>query len=174
MKLLPEDEGLKRDVQELRDCLQPPDAEEWKRRGGDCFSRGDAHGACEAYKRAVEAADCSPRTRLLCLSNRAACFIKLSNFAAAVSDCTVALESLDTTTTTSSSPSLYRKLLARRAAAYAHLKEYAAAQRDYQRVIAMMEGEGGDVGVERGDDVDVALIESLKRDMAVVSQLSAA
>ncbi|CAB9508571.1 unc-45 homolog B [Seminavis robusta] len=94
-------------------------AEEWKKKGNEAFSKSSVDEAIKAYSQGLVQVDrmipapVSLKTALL--SNRAACYLKVMNLDPCVEDCTTAIDLLQSTS--SEEPKLRSKLLFRRAKA---------------------------------------------------------
>jgi tetratricopeptide (TPR) repeat protein len=54
LRLDPENKGIEKDLEAVRDCINPPTQAEWKTRGDGRYREGDIEGAVEAYTRAAE------------------------------------------------------------------------------------------------------------------------
>jgi len=80
--------------QDLKDS-----AEEWKRKGNDCFQRSDVEGAIQAYSQGLVQIDRAVATphllKAALLSNRAMCYLKAVKLTECQEDCTTALSLLD-------------------------------------------------------------------------------
>ncbi len=63
-----------------------------KAEGNDAYKKGEFKAAQAKYTEALTVADLSGADRATLLSNRAQCFVKMGEHAAAVEDCTAALE----------------------------------------------------------------------------------
>jgi hypothetical protein len=101
-------------------------ADELKAAGNAAFSKKDYEAACTKYTEAI-AASKDGALRVSCLSNRAACHLKLSNFQKSVDDCTEVLKS---------EPS-HTKALYRRAQAYEGLDDLTSAFKDVRRLLSL-------------------------------------
>ncbi len=119
-----EDEDEEDDFLQESRLLQQATVE--KERGNDYFRAGNYDSAIERYTRGIE---CDPNNAVL-PANRAMALMKKSQFAAAETDCNLAIE-LDPT---------YIKAFQRRATCRAKLKNYAGAKDDYERVLELEPG----------------------------------
>lgn len=158
-KLAPGNEGIARDLEEVRHCAAPLDANGLRARGDARYRAGDVAGAMEAYGAVLALGRCTGRERAAALANRAACHLSRSDHGAAHDDCEEGLDALlaPLGAGTDGEPTwragnacsaadvaaggdegwdeecvaLLAKLLHRRGAAAAHLRRYAAAADDY-------------------------------------------
>ena len=97
--------------------------------GNRAFRSGDAHEAKTEYSAALAAASSSvdesdASERASVLANRAACCLRLREWAAVINDCTAALSLSD------AKPETRIKALYRRATAFIEVGEVASAKRD--------------------------------------------
>lgn len=109
-------------------------AEEFKTKGNDSFGKGSYDEAISSYSSGIVACDRmaeSPSVKATLLSNRAACYLKLSKHELCKNDCTVALKS------SSIDEKLRSKLLYRRAKALAALQDIQEAAKDCMAVLQM-------------------------------------
>jgi tetratricopeptide (TPR) repeat protein len=95
-----------------------------KERGNDCFERGDFETALLHYGEALKLHSTDAAATAVFLSNRSLCHLKLHNYADAIVDASVAIQLR---------PSI--KPLARRATAYAELRQWSLAVADYKRAL---------------------------------------
>lgn len=95
-----------------------------KERGNDCFERGDFETALLHYGEALKLHSTDAPATAVFLSNRSLCHLKLQNYADAIIDASVAIQLR---------PSI--KPLARRATAFAELRQWSLAVIDYKSAL---------------------------------------
>jgi hypothetical protein len=148
---------------------------EWKEKGNEAFKGGDFVSAKEAYTKAIAHNNEKDEQLATLLCNRAACHLKEGNNAAAIEDCTAALEITPAQT----------KALFRRASAYEAQQQYRESLKDLSALLHLDSKNASAVSLMR--KVKEALQQNLsdssevknildtiqKQDSKVVSGLSA-
>ena len=153
-----EDAALQRNLEEVKASMGQMDYTALRQRADARFKAGDHIGAAEAYGMLLSLAGLAPTERTAALSNRSACWLVAGEFQAGVNDCNegivgllegqgvTGLEDLHAWVELQADQSSeaggesawvedpkwksLQRLLARRGAAYSHLRLYAAAADD--------------------------------------------
>ncbi|GAQ79931.1 hypothetical protein KFL_000420030 [Klebsormidium nitens] len=174
LRLDPGNRGIERDLEALRDCVNPPTQSEWKARGDVRYREGEIEGAAEAYTRAVDCEGQDAAVTRACVSNRSACYLQLERFAEAEADCSRALALLgyspvadvtpptDVPTANVADSQACLKLLSRRGMVFGHQKKYDDAMRD----LAAAAGIAAQIG-------RLETVEDLNRDIELLRELQA-
>lgn len=130
-----------------------------KGKGDDFYRGGDFRAAINAYTAALDA---DPENRAPCLSNRAACHLRLGNAEECVADCGNALEILKSLPESGTSQA---KALARRALAYREMGHYQLSLEDFQATQGFAPGDPVLVA-EVAKAGSLAKLESAKKEAA--------
>lgn len=101
------------------------EAERLKEAGNECFRRKAYQEATEFYQRALDAAPIDSLNRAIYYGNKAACFMRQSQFQEALESCNEALKINEE----------YLKVLMRRCSAFEHLDQLEDAIMDAERVL---------------------------------------
>lgn len=108
----------------------------WKEKGDKLYRVRNYQQAADAYSESIKRDGCF----LSCVSNRAACWLRLHQFKRAVEDCDLALTMLANTPASETTQERYRfmltKLHTRRGAAYAWDGQFSRALEDYRMATA--------------------------------------
>ncbi|KAK9805260.1 hypothetical protein WJX72_009420 [[Myrmecia] bisecta] len=114
-------------------------AEESKQEGNQLYGAGEYEDAVDKYTDALEAAPERAKQRAVYFANRAACHLKLRQFAQAARDCSAAID-LDPT---------YLKAWLRRCTAYGELDDLDRALADASKIVELDPGNAGAVATVR-------------------------
>eukprot|EP00301_Raphidiophrys_heterophryoidea_P006397 c12582_g3_i1.p1 GENE.c12582_g3_i1~~c12582_g3_i1.p1 ORF type:complete len:242 (+),score=76.39 c12582_g3_i1:394-1119(+) len=112
------------------DVVTEAEAAELKQQGNDLFKTQQFETAIAAYSQALDKSTVTS-LKSQCFGNRAACFMALERYEAAVADCTAALDLDDK----------YIKVLYRRCDAYERLDRLAEALADAKKIVELDPGE---------------------------------
>lgn len=149
--------GKHGDVRDLAVDISESDPIWLKGKGDDLYRGGDFLGAANAYTAALDA---GPENPAPCLSNRAACHLRLGNAAECAADCGAALEILQSVP--ESGPS-QAKALARRALAYRELGHYRLSLEDCRAALAFSPGDPA-LTTEAARSEPLAISETAKKE----------
>mmetsp|Transcript_16576 Transcript_16576/g.33040 ORF Transcript_16576/g.33040 Transcript_16576/m.33040 type:complete len:621 (-) Transcript_16576:51-1913(-) len=131
-----------------KDALDVSDTDpQWlKGRGDDMFRGGDYRGAINAYSSAFEADSSS----VVCVSNRASCYLKLNEPARALSDLNEAMEvsSREDVDIKGGKSAFWMKVLVKRGMANCQLSLFHESKSDYEKAIKLA-GDAGSDGLRR-------------------------
>jgi dyslexia susceptibility 1 candidate gene 1 protein len=113
----------------------------WKDKGDKLYRSRNWKAAADAYTESIKRDGCF----MSCVSNRAACFLQMHNYARAIEDCDLALTMLANTPASETTQERYRflltKLHTRRGAAYCWSGDYSRGVDDYRLAVAYRSSE---------------------------------
>jgi len=130
-KVLPDNEALKDDLEELRAAIAAHPYTKLKEEADKSFKQGDLDGALALYDAAIAA---DPGC-FQALSNRAACHLRKEDYKSCTDDCTGALHLLDTTGAYKTKLAL--RLLVRRGTARCWLGDFFTGRDDFKRALML-------------------------------------
>ena len=130
-KVMPDNELIKDDLEELRAAISAHPYTKKKEEADRAFKQGDLEAALGAYEAALQA---DPGC-FQALSNRAACHLRKGDYQSCVADCTAALQLLDPTGTYKTKLAL--RLLVRRGTAFCWMGDFFLGRDDFKRALLL-------------------------------------
>ena len=130
-KIAPDTDKLKDDLDSLRSAIAAHPYTHHKEQADQAFKRGDLQDALASYDAAIQA---DPGC-FQALSNRAACHLRMDDYAATQADCTSALQLLDPSGAYKTKLAL--RLLVRRGTARCHVGDFFSGREDFKRALLL-------------------------------------